>query len=56
MYSIYYIGAQNSERIDFCQWPYIVTGGDFIGYDAAQVEGGNRTHLTVVLKAIRKCS
>ena len=28
MYDIYYIGAQNSEKIDFCQWPYMVTGGD----------------------------
>ena len=28
MYDIYYVGAQNSEKIDFCQWPYMVTGGD----------------------------
>ena len=28
MYDVYYVGAQNSEKIDFCQWPYMVTGGD----------------------------
>ena len=28
MYDIYYVGAQNNEKINFCQWPYMVTGGD----------------------------
>lgn len=36
MYDVYYVGAQNSEKIDFCQWPYMVTGGDIFdgSYDA----------------------
>ena len=28
MYDIYYVGAQSNEKINFCQWPYMVTGGD----------------------------
>ena len=41
MYNIYYIGAQNSERIDFCQWPYMVTGGDLFDgeFDAIEDDG-----------------
>ena len=38
MYDIYYIGAQNSEKIDFCRWPYMVTGGDLFdgSYDSIE--------------------
>lgn len=38
MYDIYYIGAQDSEKIDFCRWPYMVTGGDLFdgSYDSIE--------------------
>ena len=42
MYSIYYIGAQNSERIDFCQWPYMVTGGDLFDGEFDAIEDDDR--------------
>lgn len=38
MYDIYYVGAQNSEKINFCQWPYMVTGGDLFDGDYDPVE------------------
>ena len=38
MYDIYYIGAQNSEKIDFCQWPYMVTGGDVFDGSYDEIE------------------
>lgn len=38
MYDIYYIGAQNGERIDFCQWPYMVTGGDLFDGEYDEIE------------------
>lgn len=38
MYDIYYIGAQNSEKIDFCQWPYMVTGGDVFNGSYDEIE------------------
>lgn len=38
MYDIYYIGAQNSEEIDFCQWPYMVTGGDVFDGSYDEIE------------------
>lgn len=38
MYDIYYIGAQNSERIDLCQWPYMVTGGDIFSGSYDEIE------------------
>ena len=42
MYSIYYIGAQNSERIDFCQWPYMVTGGNLFDGEFDAIEDDDR--------------
>lgn len=42
MYNIYYIGAQNSERIDFCQWPYMVTGGDLFDGEFDAIEDDER--------------
>ena len=42
MYNIYYIGAQNSERIDFCQWPYMVTGGDLFDGEFDAIEDDDR--------------
>lgn len=33
MHDIYYVGAQNSEKVNFCQWPYMVTGGDLFSGD-----------------------
>ncbi len=38
MYDIYYVGNQNSEKIDFCKWPYMVTGGDLFNGDYDEVE------------------
>ncbi len=38
MYDIYYVGAQNNEKINFCQWPYMVTGGDLFDGDYDPVE------------------
>ncbi len=38
MYDIYYIGGQNSERIDFCKWPYMVTGGNVFSGRYDEVE------------------
>lgn len=42
MYNIYYIGAQNSERIDFCQWPYMVTGGNLFDGEFDAIEDDDR--------------
>lgn len=42
MYDIYYVGAQNSEKIDFCQWPYMVTGGDLFDGAYDNVEENDR--------------
>ena len=42
MYDIYYVGAQNSERIDFCQWPYMVTGGDLFDGTFDAIEDDDR--------------
>lgn len=38
MYDIYYIGAQNSEKLNLCQWPYMVTGGDIFSSSYSEVE------------------
>ena len=38
MYDIYYVGAQNNEKINFCQWPYMVTGGDLFDGDYDSVD------------------
>ncbi len=38
MYNIYYLGAQNSEKVDFCSWPYMVTGGDIFDGEYDEVE------------------
>ena len=38
MYDIYYVGAQNGERINFCQSPYMVTGGDLFSGDYDTVD------------------
>lgn len=38
MHDIYYVGAQNSEKVNFCQWPYMVTGGDLFSGDYDDVE------------------
>lgn len=38
MYNIYYLGGQNREKIDFCQWPYMVTGGDVFDGDFTEIE------------------
>lgn len=38
MFDIYYIGAQNSEKVNFCQWPYMVTGGDIFNGSYDEVE------------------
>lgn len=42
MYNIYYIGAQNSERINFCQWPYMVTGGNLFDGEFDAIEDDDR--------------
>lgn len=42
MYDIYYVGAQNNEKINFCQWPYMVTGGDLFDGDYDFVEENER--------------
>lgn len=42
MYDIYYVGNQNNEKIDFCQWPYMVTGGSVFDGNYDTVEENNR--------------
>ena len=42
MYDIYYVGAQNGERINFCQFPYMVTGGDLFSGDYDTVDEDDR--------------
>lgn len=42
MYDIYYVGNQNNEKIDFCQWPYMVTGGSVFDGNYDAVEENNR--------------
>ena len=41
MYSIYYVGAKNNEKINLCQWPYMVTGGDIFDGSFSEVENGD---------------
>lgn len=38
MYDIYYVGAQYGEKIDFCRWPYMVTGGDLFSGEYDEIE------------------
>lgn len=41
MYDIYYEGA-DKERINFCQWPYMVTGGDLFDGSYDEIEDDDR--------------
>lgn len=41
MYDIYYVGAQYGEKIDFCRWPYMVTGGDLFSGEYDEIEGND---------------
>lgn len=38
MYDIYYVGAQYGEKINFCRWPYMVTGGDLFSGEYDEIE------------------
>lgn len=38
MFDIYYVGAQNSEKINFCKWPYMVIGGDVFNGSYDEIE------------------
>ena len=38
MYDIYYVGAQNSEKVALCQWPYMVIGGDVFDGEYDEVD------------------
>lgn len=38
MYDIYYVGAQYGEKINFCRWPYMVTGGDLFSGEYEEIE------------------